>query len=107
VAVVRGTVVIGGWVTSCRQVASRTVFLDGPARLFGSPFAVARDRLGEPGGVVGFAAAHEGEGEAVGAVSGRDRGHHWLHPGADTGSVAGEVGVALGQCAPELDDRGA
>ena len=108
VEVVRGTVVIGGragHVVLARRFA--VVLLDGPARFFGSPFAVSRDRLGEPGGVVRLAAAHECEGEPVGAVSDRDRGHQWLHPCADAGSVGREVGVALGQPTSELDDRGA
>jgi len=81
------------------------VFLDGPARLLGSPYTVARDRLGEAGGVVGVAAAHECEGEPVGAVSDRDRGHQRLHTCADAGSIAGEAGVAVRQPAPELDER--
>src|SRR5680860_398504 len=61
----------------------------------------------EPGGVVGFTTADEGEGESVGSVSDRDRGHQRFHPFADPGSVAGEVGVVLAEPTAELDDRGA
>ena len=63
------------------------------------------DRLGEPGGVVGLAVAHEREREPVGAVPDGDRGLQRLHPAGEAGSVAGEVGVALGEPATEFDDR--
>src|SRR5665811_2236821 len=53
-----------------------------------------------------FTTADEGEGESVGSVSDRDRGHQRFHPFADPGSVAGEVRVVLGEPTAELDDRG-